>query len=165
MESGAEGRIYQINISRGGVPKLPVAEARVTNEGIEGDLQDDVEDHGGPMRALCLFTLEEIERLAGEGHPIYSGATGENVTLSGVPLAELTPGTRLALGDETLIEVTSYTTPCKTIRDSFNDGDFTRISQKLHPGKSRVYARVLREGVIHAGDSARIVGETAPDAR
>lgn len=157
MESGAEGRIYQINISRGGAPKLPVAVARVTTEGIEGDLHDDVQDHGGPLRALCLFTLEEIERLAGEGHPIYPGATGENVTLSGMPLAELTPGTRLALGDETLIEVTTYTTPCKTIRDAFSDGDFTRISQKLHPGESRVYARVLREGEIHAGDRARIV--------
>lgn len=164
MESGAEGRIYQINISRGGVPKLPVAEAYVTTEGIESDLHDDVQGHGGPMRALCLFTLEEIERLAGEGHPIYPGATGENVTLSGAPLGELTPGTRLALGDETLVEVTHYTTPCKTIRDAFNDGDFTRISQKLHPGESRVYARVLREGAIHAGDSVRIIREAIADA-
>ena len=111
------------------------------------------------MRALCIFTLEEIERLKEEGHPIYPGAVGENVTLSGIPLAMLTPGTRLALGTEVVVEVTSYTSPCKTIRGAFRDGDFNRISQKIHPGESRVYARVLRTGVIHAGDSVRVLSD------
>jgi MOSC domain-containing protein YiiM len=163
VDVSAQGRIYQINISRGGVPKLPIAVARVTEEGIDGDMHEDTQDHGGPMRALCLFTLEEIEQLVSEGHPIYPGATGENVTLSGVPLAALTPGTQLALGDEILIEVTRYTTPCKTIKEAFNNADFTRISQKLHPGESRVYAKVLRGGEMRAGDAARIVlqGERA----
>jgi len=32
-----------------------------------------------------------------------------------------------------------------------------RISQKLHPGESRVYARILREGVIRPGDKARLL--------
>lgn len=159
MEASAQGRIYQINISRGGVPKLPVAVARVTEEGIDGDMHEDTQDHGGPMRALCLFTLEEIEQLVSEGHPIYPGATGENVTLSGLPLAELTPGTQVALGDEVLIEVTRYTTPCKSIKEAFNDADFTRISQKLHPGESRVYAKVLRGGELHAGDTVRVLME------
>ena len=163
MTADSEGRIHQINLSHGGVPKRAVAEARVTADGIVGDYHDDTQSHGGPMRAVCLYTLEEIERLAGEGHPIYPGAVGENVTLSGVPLKALTPGVRLMLGDETVIEVTTYTTPCKTIRDAFSDGDFTRISHKTHPGESRVYARVAREGVIHAGDVARIVSEGEAD--
>lgn len=157
MQSDTEGRIYQLNVSRGGAPKSPIAEGRLTEEGIEGDFHDDVQTHGGPMRALCLFTMEEIERLAAEGHPIYPGAVGENVTLSGVPQDALTPGMRLALGDEVVIEVTTYTSPCKSIAHAFNDGDFTRISQKTHPGESRVYAKVLRAGVLHAGDAARIV--------
>ncbi|HZC08283.1 MAG TPA: MOSC domain-containing protein [Ktedonobacterales bacterium] len=162
--TSAAGRIYQINVSRGGAPKLPITEARLTDEGIEGDLHDDIRDHGGPMRALCLFTLEEIERLAAEGHPIYPGAAGENVTLAGVPQAALTPGTRLALGDEVQIEVTQYTSPCKTIAHAFNDGDFTRISQKTHPGESRVYAKVLRAGTLHVGDAARVIANAADPA-
>ena len=156
MAGGVEWRIVQTNLSRGGVPKTPVAVARVTSEGLVGDFHDDVRNHGGPMQALCLFTLEEIERLQGEGHPIYAGAAGENITLSGLPRDTLTSGTRLTVGGETLIEVTHYTTPCKTIRDAFNDGDFNRISHKTHPGESRVYARVLRAGVIHVGDTVRI---------
>lgn len=156
---GAEGRIYQLNISRGGTPKLPITMARVTEEGLQGDRQNDERNHGGPLRAVCLFTREEIERLAAEGHPIYPGAVGENITLSGLPLAALTPGARLILGDEVEIEVTQYSAPCKTIRDAFNDGDFNRISHKTHPGESRVYARVLRGGELHAGDVARIIAE------
>ncbi|MDE3230275.1 MAG: MOSC domain-containing protein [Chloroflexota bacterium] len=153
MAETISGRIVQINISRGGVPKLPVMEARVGELGLAGDLHDDIASHGGPTRALCLYTIEEIERLQAEGHPIFPGAAGENVTLRGVALARLVPGTRLALGDEVVVEITGYTTPCKTIRAAFNDGDFSRISHKTHPGESRVYARVLREGVMRTGDS------------
>ncbi|PYM54959.1 MAG: MOSC domain-containing protein, partial [Candidatus Rokuibacteriota bacterium] len=52
------GRIAQVNVSPGGVPKRPVPEARVTPLGIEGDGHRDRERHGGPERALCLFALE-----------------------------------------------------------------------------------------------------------
>lgn len=156
----AEGRVHQLNVSRGGAPKTPIESGRVTFEGIVGDYQNDTEDHGGPLRALCLFTLEEIQRLVAEGHPIYPGATGENVTLSGIPLEALTPGVRLSIGD-TLIEVTSFAFPCKEIAPAFTDRDFTRISQKLYPGESRVYARVLREGNIRTGDSVRLLDPAA----
>lgn len=155
-QHSGEGRILQINVSRGGVPKHPVGHAVVTTEGIVGDYQRDRRSHGGPTRALCLFTIEEIQRLQMEGHPIASGSAGENITLEGLELAALTPGTRLALGDEVEIELTSYTAPCDNIAASFADGDFTRISHKLHPGESRIYARVLRGGMLTAGQTARI---------
>lgn len=158
MKTVAEGRIVQVSISRGGAPKLPVDVASVTTEGIVGDLHFDTRNHGGPMRALCLFTIEEIELLAGEGHPIFPGAVGENVTLSGIALDALTPGTRLALGDAVVIEVTQYTTPCKGIAEAFSDKDFTRISQKLYPGESRVYAKVLQTGELRVGDIVRALG-------
>jgi MOSC domain-containing protein YiiM len=151
------GRVYQINVSRGGVPKLPIAQAQVTTLGITGDYQRDQQNHGGPDRALCLYTLEQIQRLQSEGHPITPGSAGENITLVGISLFELTPGTLLALGDEVEIEMTSFAAPCNNIADSFNDGDFTHISEKLHPGQSRIYARVLRTGYIVTGDSARIL--------
>lgn len=161
METVAVGRIVQVSMSRGGAPKLPVDVARVTTEGIVGDLHLDTQNHGGPMRALCLFTVEEVERLAGEGHPIFPGAVGENVTLSGIALDALTPGTQLALGDGVVIEVTHYTTPCKGIAEAFSDRDFTRISQKLHPGESRVYAKVLQAGELRTGDVVRVLGSSA----
>jgi MOSC domain-containing protein YiiM len=100
-----------------------------------------------------VYSLERIHSLQAEGHPIEIGTVGENVTVEGIDWDFVVPGTRLRLGNEVVLEVASFTSPCKTIRESFIDGKFVRISQKLHPGWSRVYARVISEGEIHSGDA------------
>jgi MOSC domain-containing protein YiiM len=100
--------------------------------------------------------LERIRSLQAEGHPIDLGTAGENVTIEGIDWDRIGPGTRFRIGTEVVLEVASFTTPCKTIRASFTDGEFVRISQKLHPGWSRVYARVLSEGQIHSGDPVEV---------
>ena len=74
-------RLYQISISRGGVPKLPIPHARITTAGVEGDRQHDTRHHGGPDRAVCVFSLDVIRRLQVEGHPIVPGSVGENLGL------------------------------------------------------------------------------------
>jgi MOSC domain-containing protein YiiM len=118
--------------------------------------------HGGPERALCLFSLERILELQREGHPIFPGAAGENITLSGVDWANLEPGSRLTLGDDVLVEITSYTSPCNTIPASFADGKYQRISQKVHPGWSRLYARVLQGGMLRVGQSVELLNGNSP---
>jgi MOSC domain-containing protein YiiM len=67
---------------------------------------------------------------------------------------------RIKLGEEVVLEVASFTSPCKTIKQSFIDGEFVRISQKLHPGWSRVYARVVTEGEIRFGDHVEVIPAT-----
>lgn len=146
------GRIVQINVSPGGVPKRPVPRARVTALGLEGDAHRDTEHHGGPERALCLFALEQIEALRAEGHPIAPGAVGENLTVAGLDWPAVVPGDRFRLGADVLIEVTRFTSPCLNIRGAFRDGEYARVSQKRHPGWSRAYARVLSPGEIQGGD-------------
>ena len=71
--------------------------------------------------------------------------------MAGVDWTAMRPDARLEIG-EVLLEITSSTFPCKKIAASFSDGDFTRVSQKVNPGWSRFYARVLREGVVTVGD-------------
>src|SRR5438105_6213657 len=149
--------IHQLNCSDGGVPKRPVTEAILTPTGLVGDRVANPDIHGGPLRALCLYSLERIEALRAEGHPIYPGSVGENVTVAGLDWSLLTPGSRLALGDEVVIEITKPCNPCDSIADSFTDGRFKRISQKLHPGESRLYARVIRTGRLAVGQSVRLL--------
>lgn len=151
------GRIVQISVSPGGVPKTPVPSAEVTHAGVEGDAHRDLEHHGGPDRAICLFALEQIRALQAEGHPVVPGALGENVTLEGVEWAHVVPGSRLQLGRHVLLEVTRYTSPCLNIKPAFSHGDYSRVSEKRHPGWSRVYARVLVPGRIEAGDTVRVL--------
>lgn len=149
--------LYQINTSKGGVPKLPTDEAIVTFEGIAGDKQKDRRYHGGPERAVCLFSIDIINKLRQEGHPIVAGSTGENLTLTFSEYALLVPGVKLKIGHEVILQVTSYAAPCKTIKQSFLDEGFIRISQKVFPNESRIYTRVLQEGRIRKGDEVFIV--------
>jgi MOSC domain-containing protein YiiM len=156
-----KARIFQLNISRGGVPKLPVREAMVNELGLVGDGHNFPEIHGGPERAVCLYSLERVLEFQAQGHPIYPGSIGENVTISGLDWERLEPGDQLALGDEVLIEITRHTTPCNSMIPSFTDGNFARLSQKAKPGYSRVYARVLRGGKLVVGQSVRVVSASA----
>ncbi len=150
-------RIFQINLSDGGVPKLAVRRAVVRSQDILGDRQRNLEVHGGPERAVCLYSLERILGLQVEGHPVFPGALGENVTVSGLDWEAVKPGARLQLGDQVVLEVTRYTTPCNNLVESFKDGDFSRISQDKFPSWARVYTRVLQEGEIQTGDRVVLI--------
>ncbi len=144
--------ISQLNVSRGGVPKLPQAAVRVTRQGLEGDRQRDLVHHGGPDRAVCLFSLDLIEALQREGHAIFPGAAGENITVVGLDWAALHRGQRLRLGADVLLELTDFANPCSNLTRYFVDGAVQRISARAHPGWSRFYARVLAEGALQVAD-------------
>ncbi len=142
----------QISVSpNGGVPKHAVASAEVTAAGVRGDKQRDRRFHGGPQRAVSLYSQERIMALQAEGHPIAPGSTGENLTIGGLDWAAIGVGDRMRIG-ELLVEVSGYAAPCDNISGSFADALSKRISQKLHPGWSRLYAKVLVEATVHAGD-------------
>ena len=149
-------QLIQINVSQGGVPKTPIHQAQVTVAGVEGDKQKNLKYHGGPDRAICLYSLERIMTLQREGHSIWPGATGENFTIAGLDWNRITPYSQISVGTELLLEVTEYAVPCNQISFWFNDRRSTRISQKLHPGWSRVYCRVLEEGIVRPGDRVQI---------
>ena len=158
-----EASIYQINVSRGGVPKWAVPEATVNEFGITTDAQADRRSHGGPARALCLYSLEKIVELRQEGHEVEPGSTGENITTLGLDWSKVLPGVRMKLGETVLIEVTDYTAPCWKNATWFIDGDFNRMNQKLNPGSSRMYARVLEGGTIRPGDAIELYEEATAD--
>jgi len=151
------GMVHSINVSDGGVPKRPRAGAWIRTGGVEGDRQGDLRFHGGPDRAVSLYSWDLIQALRTEGHPIVPGAIAENLTLAGIDWASMRPGARLAIG-EVRLEITRYTSPCQKIAGAFRDGGFRRVSQKMHPGWSRLYARVLAEGRISAGDAVSLEG-------
>lgn len=152
-DTGNKGVVENLSISSGGVPKLPIAEVRIGTLGLAGDAQHDTKHHGGPERAVCVYSSEVIERLRGEGHPITPGSAGENITIRGLDWPSVTPGSRLEFAGGVVLEVTSYTSPCSTIRESFIGSEFRRIKQDEHPGESRVYTRVLAEGGVKSGES------------
>ena len=84
--------------------------------------------------------------------------------MSGLEWELIRPGVQLTIGPDVKLEVTSYTTPCSHNGRWFCDEDFSRISQKLNPGWSRVYAKVLQGGVVRPGDMVKLhVNSTAEE--
>ena len=151
--AAATGRVAQVNTSDGGVPKRAVPRATVGRRGLEGDRQAERLHHGRPFQALCLFSTEVIDELAGHGHALAPGAAGENLTLSGLEWASLRPGARLRVGT-VLAELSFPATPCAKQTRWFADGDFSRINHARNPQWTRWYAWVREPGVVRAGDPA-----------
>ena len=151
------GFVHSINISSGGVPKSSVGSAKVSKNGVEGDFNVFRESRGGDSsRAVCIFSLERIEELRGEGHPIEVGSTGENLTLRGIQWSSLEDGMRLEIGDAVL-ELSEPCAPCSKIGESFMERRFGRVDHKQEEGWSRWLARVVQEGLVSIGDSVNII--------
>ena len=163
-------RVFQLNISPGGVPKRPptspTGSLAVTSNGLDGDGVAHGRVHGGPDRALCLYSLEHIRALQDEGCAIWPGALGENITTAALDWDDLRPGVQLSVGHgpgAVAIEIVSYTVPCASVAPYLQD-EPTRIHQDRHPGWSRVYARVLQAGSVRPGDPIRITARAKPAA-
>jgi len=140
-----KGVLIQVNVSPGGMPKLPVLQARVTVEGVEGDWQKNRKYHGGPDRAVCLFSTELYDRLRSLGIDLLPGSVGENFTTTGVDLQKLGKGDRLAVGG-CIVEMTNVRVPCSSLKKWDED------LPGLIVGFSGWVAKVVREGFVTAGD-------------
>ena len=150
-----EGLVVQLNRSGGGVPKTPVDRVAIGFDGLAGDRQDNRRHHGRPWQAVSLWSAEVVDDLAAQGHPLGYGSAGENVTVRGLDWSLLTPGAQLLVGS-VLLQVTAYAIPCAKNARWFNDRDFRRMAQEVNPGRSRLYASVLVEGVVATGDAVTL---------
>ena len=157
MEREVTGRVASVNVSPGGVPKVPVAEQWVGRLGLADDRHDEPEPmHGGPDQAVCLYSTEAIARVAADGHTAFAGAYGENLTLEGIEMDSLAAGDRLAIGESVVLELTKRSEPCQTIAHWFVNKRIARINSRRHPADARWYARVITDGPIQQGDLVRV---------
>ncbi|MBL6731567.1 MAG: MOSC domain-containing protein [Candidatus Poseidoniaceae archaeon] len=149
-------KVTGLHISSGGVPKTPVHSLSVSTNGCQGDDQDDKKHHGGKNKAICLFQQEILDSLSSNGHPIYPGSTGENILIEGIEIGSIEVGTCLKIG-EIEITVTQDAPPCKTISNSFIDGEFTKISHRKNTNFTRWYAAVKSTGNVNIGDKVELI--------
>lgn len=146
------GAVHSLHRGSGGVPKAAVDHADVVWSGVVGDVQASRQHHGRPWQALCIWSTEVIEQFVAAGHHLVPGAAGENVTVSGLPWADVRPGVRLRLG-EVLCDVSAFALPCSKNARWFERRDYDAMHHR-HGPVSRVYATVLQPGHIRVGDEA-----------
>lgn len=149
-------KVTGLHISSGGVPKTPVYSLSVNNRGCQGDDQADKKHHGGKNKAICLFQQEILDSLSIDGHPISPGTTGENILIEGIDIGKIGIDTCLRIGEVEII-VTQDAPPCKTIRNSFINGEFNKISHRKNPNFTRWYASVTVSGTITIGDLVEVI--------
>ena len=155
------GILFAINVSPGGVPKLPVSQAAITSAGVAGDGQKDRKYHGGPARAVSVLAMSVIRELQAQGHGITPGSTGDNLTIDGFSAEELIPGVRLRIGTDPAtaveLELTTWLEPCSKIAASFAERRIAVFAHETNPCRSRIGARVVRDGVVATGDRVELM--------
>jgi MOSC domain-containing protein YiiM len=162
------GRIQQVSISRGGVPKHPVLEGEVGPVGILGDIQKNTKYHGGPRQALLWITAEGLDELKAAGFPVYAGAMGENVTTEGIDRRTVRLGQRWRMG-EIEVEVTKMREPCRTL-DPYGTGIQKAVYDNEVKGGNAVsekwglagfYLSIVKLGTIRPGDPVTLLTDVA----
>jgi molybdenum cofactor synthesis domain-containing protein len=137
-------KIKSVNISSGkGTIKLPVEKIELTNHGIAGDA------HSGEWhRQISLLSEESVmEFSAITGREYAYGEFAENITLSGMKMNECRPGDILENSEVKLL-VTQIGKKCHGTGCSI----YTETGACIMP-KEGIFAKVLREGVLKAGES------------
>ena len=141
------GKIMAVNISeKKGTQKKNIHSARLIEDfGIEKDA------HAGKWhRQVSLLSYEKIEEFKAKGAPIDDGAFGENLIVSGYDLKALPVGTRLRSG-EVLLEVTQIGKQCH------NDCEIKRATGKCVMPTEGIFAVVVKEGRVQAGDEIEVL--------
>ncbi len=117
------------------------------------------------LRQVHLMHRELFDEVRAKGFDVKPGDLGENVTTEGIDLLGLSPGTKLYLGDEAVIEVTGLRNPCHQI-DSFRKGLLHATLDKDAGGKlvrkSGIMSIVLTGGDVRPGDTIRVEPPAGP---
>ncbi|HTA41466.1 MAG TPA: MOSC domain-containing protein [Bryobacteraceae bacterium] len=161
------GLLHQINRSNGGLPKRAIPHPVMLNHGgIEGDRQRNLMVHGGPDKAVLMIAAEMIDSLAAGGFPIYYGALGENLTVTGLDPHQWRAGQRYRIGPDALIELTKLRSPCTNL-DVYGPSIKAEIYDAQckagdiaspHWAHGGFYARVIHAGLLFPG--APVILET-----
>ncbi|MCK7537760.1 MAG: MOSC domain-containing protein [Marinilabiliales bacterium] len=145
-----------------GIYKMPVDRpVEIKSLGIEGDAICDKKNHGGPDQALYIYGGADYAWWEQElGQELAPGTFGDNLTISDLESGQFNVGDYLHIGEVTL-QVTSPRIPCGTFATRMDDPQWVKKFRAAErPG---LYVRVVREGVIKAGDPVTVekfTGET-----
>jgi len=129
-----------------GTKKEPVADGTLREDyGLVGDARADCCTH----RQVSLLAIESINKMRSQGFDISPGDFAENLTTEGIDLVSLPVGTRTSVGEEVILEITQIGKECHT-----GCAIYRQIGKCIMP-KEGVFARVIRGGLVKAGDQIR----------
>jgi MOSC domain-containing protein YiiM len=139
----------------------------VSRENLAGDAQADRVNHGGPDKAVCVFSLDHYpywrEHFAADGvlvDALLPGAFGENFSVERLIESDVCIGDVWRIGDATF-QVSQPRQPCWKLARRW--GIKPLAAQVIDSGKTGWYLRVLEEGTVTAGMGISIVERPSPE--
>lgn len=147
-----------------GIFKSAVARAvRVSQAGMEGDEQSDLDNHGGPDNVVLAYDAAHYpvwrERL---GMPeMRAGYFGENFTVEGFSDETVCVGDVWEVGSELVLQVTQARQPCYKLARRIGTPLIVKLVKQR--GWGGWYSRVLREGVVEKGMEAKLLERVHPE--
>jgi len=129
--------------------------------GLAGDQIVHSRHHGGPDQAVYLYRREDYDWWGKTlGESVEAGTFGENLTLRGLPAADVAIGTRL-LFDKAILEVSAPRIPCNILAQRMGSAAFAK--QFMRAERPGIYCRVIEPGSVRAGEPFQIDASTASE--
>jgi MOSC domain-containing protein YiiM len=123
----------------------------------EYGLVDDAHADSGWHRQVSLLAIESIEKMRQMGYDVGPGDFAENITCEGLELFTLPIGTRLAVGNEIILEISQIGKECHSGCAIF------KLTGKCIMPKEGVFARVLKGGPVKTGDLIELCPKESRD--
>jgi MOSC domain-containing protein YiiM len=116
------------------------------NFGLIDDAHADYDSH----RQVSMLAIESINKLKVRGLPVGPGDFAENITTKGIEIHKLPVGTDLLVGDSVVLTITQIGKECHA-----GCAIFKQVGKCIMP-REGVFARVVRGGLVKAGDLIRL---------
>jgi MOSC domain-containing protein YiiM len=116
------------------------------NYGLADDAHADCSTH----RQVSLLAIESINKMRSLGFDLSPGDFAENLTTEGIVLVSIPIGTKLSIGQDIILEMTQIGKECHAacaIR--------RQVGKCIMPEEG-VFTKVIRGGLVRAGDQIRI---------
>ncbi len=114
-------------------------------------LVDDAHADSTTHRQVSLLAVESIDRMRRLGVDVGAGDFAENLTTEGMELVSLPVGTRVSIGEDTILEITQIGKECHT-----RCAIYRQVGKCIMPEEG-VFARVVQGGLVKAGDAIAVL--------
>ena len=135
-----------------GICKIPVSGPLLLNKlGFDGDGVGDMKHHGGPDKAVCVYSTDHYpywQEIMGMKLPV--AAFGENLSVANLREDDICIGDIFELGTA-LVQVSQPRQPCRTLAARYARDDMIRLV--VDSGYTGFYLRVLIGGQVEKGNT------------
>lgn len=162
LNVGRPARVQGAQPWTSGIYKTPVTgRVHLASENLTGDGQADLTVHGGPDKAVCVYSVDHYPLWREELREPECGPGwfGENFSVEGQQENAVCVGDTYRVGTA-VVQISQPRAPCSKLGRRWNRLDMPKLV--IASGRTGWYLRVLEEGDVECGDTLTLVERPFP---